>query len=260
MYRWLISWNVNGCRGPKPGRQIAAAAERPADVVALREIRAEILPAVGHGVAGGRPAARPRQLRPHRRRVAERPRVPADLFQPDRVALALRRLPALRLELPERYLAVTVEREGVPFEVHNAHLPPGSTRGLVKLEMFEAPGALPCVQSPVRREALVDRVEVRDLDRGSVAAGLRSWGSLSREVPGRVGAALTKPWRVGTARRRGCGERDGKAYARNRRSTPLNDAPARTWRIWAGGDAHPPPSSRRRGTSRTVGVRMGRPW
>ena len=23
--------------------------------------------------------------------------------------------------------------------------------------------------------------------------------------------------------------------------TPLNDAPARTWRIWAGGDAHPSP-------------------
>lgn len=31
-----------------------------------------------------------------------------------------------------------------------------------------------CVFPPVRREALVDRVEVRDLDRGSVAAGLRS--------------------------------------------------------------------------------------
>lgn len=42
-------------------------------------------------------------------------------------------------------------------------------------------------------------------------------GSLSREVPGWVGAALTKPWRAGTARRRGCGERGGKAYARNRR-------------------------------------------
>jgi hypothetical protein len=33
-----------------------------------------------------------------------------------------------------------------------------------------------------------------------------------------VGAALTKPRRVGTARRRGCGEHGGKAYARNRRS------------------------------------------
>ena len=90
--------------------------------------------------------------------------------------------------------------------------------------------------------------------------GGEAGGSLFREVPGRVGAALTRPWRVGTARRRGCGERGGKAYARNRPSASLNDAPARTWRIWAGGDAHPSASSRGRGTSRTVGVRKGRPW
>ena len=38
----------------------------------------------------------------------------------------------------------------------------------------EAGARLVCVQPLVRREALVDRVEVRDLDRGSVAAGLRS--------------------------------------------------------------------------------------
>ncbi len=35
-------------------------------------------------------------------------------------------------------------------------------------------------------------------------------GSLYREVPGRVGAALTKPGRAGTARRPGPGERDEK--------------------------------------------------
>jgi len=70
-------------------------------------------------------------------------------------------------------------------------------------------------------------------------------------------AAPTKPWRVGTARRRGCGERDGKVYARNRCFTPLKDAPARTWRIWAGGDAHPSPSLRRRGTPRNVGGTEG---
>ena len=40
--------------------------------------------------------------------------------------------------------------------------------------------------------------------------------SLIREVPGRVGAALTKPGRVRTARRRGSGERDREEYARNR--------------------------------------------
>jgi exonuclease III len=50
----------------------------------------------------------------------------------------LRRLPGLRLEFPERYLAASVGRAGAEFEIHVAHLPPGSTRGLVKVEMFEA--------------------------------------------------------------------------------------------------------------------------
>jgi hypothetical protein len=36
-------------------------------------------------------------------------------------------------------------------------------------------------------------------------------------VPGRVGAALTKPGRVSTARWCGFGERDGEEYVRNRR-------------------------------------------
>jgi hypothetical protein len=44
----------------------------------------------------------------------------------------------------------------------------------------------------------------------------RSWGSLIREVPGRVGAALTKPGRARTARWCGFGERDREEHARNR--------------------------------------------
>jgi hypothetical protein len=42
-------------------------------------------------------------------------------------------------------------------------------------------------------------------------------GSLIREVPGRVGAAPTKPERVSIARWRGFGERDEEEYARNQR-------------------------------------------
>ncbi|GAB3848837.1 hypothetical protein GCM10027610_081110 [Dactylosporangium cerinum] len=42
-------------------------------------------------------------------------------------------------------------------------------------------------------------------------------GSLPRVMPGRVGAALTKPGRVSTARWCGSGERDEEEYARNRR-------------------------------------------
>jgi exonuclease III len=50
----------------------------------------------------------------------------------------LQRLPGLQLEFPERYLAARVGRAGAEFELHSVHLPPGSTRGLVKVEMFEA--------------------------------------------------------------------------------------------------------------------------
>jgi len=41
--------------------------------------------------------------------------------------------------------------------------------------------------------------------------------SLTQVVPGRAGAALTKPGRASTARWCGSGERGGKEYARNRR-------------------------------------------
>src|SRR6476659_2581631 len=66
-------------------------------------------------------------------------------------------------------------------------------------------------------------------------------GSLIREMLGRVGAALTTPGRVGTARRCGSGQRDEKAYARNQCLTPLNGPPAQIWRIWAGRGAYPTP-------------------
>jgi hypothetical protein len=42
-------------------------------------------------------------------------------------------------------------------------------------------------------------------------------GSPPREVPGRVGAALTKPGHASTARWCGLGERDEEEYARNQR-------------------------------------------
>ncbi|WXB75166.1 hypothetical protein V1351_09320 [Janibacter alittae] len=69
----------------------------------------------------------------------------------------------------------------------------------------------------VRREALVVRVEVRDLclipcrSRESVAGG-----SLIAGTCGRAGAAPTKPCRVSTVGWRGRGEQAEEVYARNR--------------------------------------------
>ena len=74
----------------------------------------------------------------------------------------------------------------------------------------------------MRREALTIRVEVRDLPPLTLSQqGGEAGGSLTREAPGRAGAAPTKPGRAGTARRCGSGERDGEEYERNQRLRPL---------------------------------------
>jgi hypothetical protein len=61
---------------------------------------------------------------------------------------------------------------------------------------------------------------VRDLVAWSSQRLGEAGGSLIREMLVRVGAALTTPGRVGTARRCGSGQRDEKVYARNQCLTP----------------------------------------
>ena len=134
----LISWNVNGRSGPALPRQVAAVCERGADVVALQEIRAESLrvwreglhhAGLEHVLDSSDLVAVPSLSGREYRRI---------YFNVVASRWPLRRLPGLELEFPERYLAASVARAGGEFEIHVAHLPPGSTRGLVKIEMFEA--------------------------------------------------------------------------------------------------------------------------
>ena len=78
------------------------------------------------------------------------------------------------------------------------------------------PDPRPLTNFFVRREALLIRVEVRDLSPLTLSQqGGEAGGSLSREAPGRVGAAPTKPGRASTARWCGSGEHGGEEYARN---------------------------------------------
>lgn len=44
----------------------------------------------------------------------------------------------MRFAFPEKYLAAKVIVDGVEIDVHNAHLPPGVSRGLIKVHAFEA--------------------------------------------------------------------------------------------------------------------------
>ncbi|WP_157465550.1 endonuclease/exonuclease/phosphatase family protein [Cellulomonas sp. Leaf395] len=134
----LISWNVNGRRGATLLAQIAALGGRGPDIIALQELCAENLPAWVDGLAAaGLPhlldssdqlAVAAANGREYRRTY----------FNLIASRWPLRRLAQLRLEFPERYLAAQVDRDRFPFELHDVHLPPGASRGLVKVEMFEA--------------------------------------------------------------------------------------------------------------------------
>jgi hypothetical protein len=108
----------------------------------------------------------------------------------------------------------------------------------------------------------MNRVEVRDLrHRACRSRGGEAGGSLSREVPVRVGAAPTTTGRVSTARWRGSGKRDGEEYARNQRAYVLR----KVNRLESGGSGpgvvRTCPILVGRGTSGLAcGCRSGRPW
>jgi hypothetical protein len=74
----------------------------------------------------------------------------------------------------------------------------------------------------------VRRCDLSGGERPSPSACRSRWigaeGSLIRVLPGRAGAALTKPGRASTARWCGSGEQVGEEYARNRRLTSFNRA------------------------------------
>ena len=153
-------------------------------------------------------------------------------IEPQAARRAARCCSARETCLPRWWVPWLSTRYQWPVAVRHRNTPGASRR-------CRQPGAW--VFTRVRREALVDGVEVEGLDRGAVAAGLRK---LRAACPGRCRggwqAALTKPGRASTARWCGSGERGGKAYARNRRLRPSKTHRLETWRIWAGCDAHPP--------------------
>jgi endonuclease/exonuclease/phosphatase family metal-dependent hydrolase len=134
----LISWNTNGRYGPALARQSEAVGHRTPDVVALQEVRPESIDAwrsglhdleLTHVLDSSELLLRPGpEGRDYKRRY----------FNLIASRWPLDALDDLELAYPERYLAAVVERPGGSLELHNAHLPPGSTRGLIKIEMFEA--------------------------------------------------------------------------------------------------------------------------
>jgi endonuclease/exonuclease/phosphatase family metal-dependent hydrolase len=136
------TWNVAG-RQRRLGTQVARVLSRTPDVVALQEITAatyqpwcERLASEGYTVLSsidllGIPYPPP-VIRKNFNIIAARHPINAlpGLSFPDPEQA--------RVAFPEKYLAARIVWEGVAVDFHNAHLPPGSTREIIKPHAFEA--------------------------------------------------------------------------------------------------------------------------
>jgi exonuclease III len=128
----VLSWNVAG-RVRAVADQARALAQRPADVVALQEVRATALAAwqlelerLGYEhVAATLPADGPPRTPERRLGVLIASRRPLEVDPP------------LELPWPERHLAARTELDGVLVEIHDLHAPISSKAEQVKVRTLE---------------------------------------------------------------------------------------------------------------------------
>lgn len=124
----LLSWNVAGRRGVLD-EQIAAVARREPDLVCLQEIRPSTVGAwrAGLAAAGLEHALDSAGFLGRRR-----------LFNLTASRWELTELPAIGAPQPERVVSAVGETPYGQIEIHNAHVPPAPSNGLIKVETCEA--------------------------------------------------------------------------------------------------------------------------
>ena len=144
----VISWNVNGRVGNACTAQVEAVLGREPDVVALQELTVvsypqwcDVLLCEGFSIASSIELARlpyPLVEPPIQRRyfnaIASRSPIAA------LAGLSFEDPEQARVAFPEKYVAarVALDDSSLQVEIHNAHLPPGSTRGVIKPQAFSA--------------------------------------------------------------------------------------------------------------------------
>ena len=160
----LLSCNVRGHIQPRLGRQLSAVLARKPDVLALQEATSSTyahwcrgLLEAGYSVVANvdllaLPYPEPPYVSPpFPRRVPGGPigqvgQINRTYFNLLAARHPIAMLPGIafgdreemRFAFPEKYLAAKVIVDGVEIDVHNAHLPPGVSRGLIKVHAFEA--------------------------------------------------------------------------------------------------------------------------
>ena len=124
----LISWNVAG-RSALLAAQADALARQDPDLVCLQEVRATTLPRWRNALM----AAGLDVFEDSSAFIGER-----RFFNLAASRWELRQLPPIGAPQPERVLSVVVETPHGPLELHNVHVPPAQSAGLLKVETCEA--------------------------------------------------------------------------------------------------------------------------
>jgi exonuclease III len=124
----LISWNVAG-RSALLEAQADALARQDPDLVCLQEVRATTLPRWRDALM----AAGLDVLEDSSAFIGER-----RFFNVAASRWELRQLPPIGAPQPERVLSVVAETPHGSLELHNVHVPPAQSAGLVKVETCEA--------------------------------------------------------------------------------------------------------------------------
>ncbi len=123
----LLSWNVAGRTKLLP-EQVAAVARREADIVCLQEVRASTVGPWRRALArDGLTSALDSSEFASKR-----------LFNLTASRWELTELPAVGAPQPERVLSALSNSPAGLVEVHNVHVPPAPSNGLVKVETCEA--------------------------------------------------------------------------------------------------------------------------
>jgi exonuclease III len=155
----VLSWNVNGRVGAALTKQLDAVLSQEPDVVALQEVTVGSYPGWSSGLMQANfslVSTIDLVTAPYPPPPYPMPPFPKAAKRQDQIArkylnvLASRDpiapLPGLsftdpdeaRFAFPEKYVAARTSIGGLELEVHNAHLPPGVSRGVVKAHAYEA--------------------------------------------------------------------------------------------------------------------------
>jgi exodeoxyribonuclease III len=181
----ILSWNVNGRVDEACSRQLDCVLAVAPDVLALQEVTLASYPAWCAGLVQASYSVVSSIYLVNLPYPEVHPPISRRYFNLTATRGQIATLPGLtftdpeeaRLAFPEKYLAAHVVVDGAAVDVHNAHLSPGSTRGVIKIHAFRA------IRQRVDQPTSVPRILCGDFNtpQAEDEEGVTTWASARPE-------------------------------------------------------------------------------